>query len=196
MDNDVLLRNLALPIIALGFAGAATYRIRARTCEHLDRRQEGWFILIGLRLFGLTAIGLVLAWLLSPQSLAFSTVQLPLSMRFAGLPVGVASFIWIIWTFHTLGHNLTDTVAVRRNATVVTHGPYQWVRHPFYLGFAGLIVFWLCVTANLLIVAAALAAFGMILLRIPMEERKLVEHFGTAYLRYMERTGRLLPRLG
>jgi protein-S-isoprenylcysteine O-methyltransferase Ste14 len=68
------------------------------------------------------------------------------------------------------------------------------VRHPFYLGFAALIVFLFCVSANLLIGSVALGAFAMILLRTPIEERKLVEHFGSSYQRYMELTGRFLPR--
>jgi len=31
--------------------------------------------------------------------------------------------------------------------------------------------------------------------RIPREEQMLLEHFGDAYRQYMERTGRLVPRL-
>ena len=38
----------------------------------------------------------------------------------------------LFWTFHSLGKNLTDTVVTRREHTLVTHGPYRWVRHPFY----------------------------------------------------------------
>ena len=38
----------------------------------------------------------------------------------------------LIWTMHTLGKNLTDTVVTRKDHTLVTGGPYRFVRHPFY----------------------------------------------------------------
>jgi protein-S-isoprenylcysteine O-methyltransferase Ste14 len=28
---------------------------------------------------------------------------------------------------------LTDTLVTRREHTLITHGPYRWVRHPFYV---------------------------------------------------------------
>jgi len=33
-----------------------------------------------------------------------------------------------------LGKNLTDTVVTRKEHTLVTSGPYRWVRHPFLCG--------------------------------------------------------------
>ncbi len=42
--------------------------------------------------------------------------------------------IWLIWMFHTLGQNLTDTVVTRRHAYFVDHGPYRFVRNPMYTG--------------------------------------------------------------
>ena len=38
----------------------------------------------------------------------------------------------IVWAFRSLGPNLTDTVVTRRHHTLITRGPYRWVRHPFY----------------------------------------------------------------
>ena len=42
--------------------------------------------------------------------------------------------------------NLTDTVVTRKEHTLVTSGPYRWVRHPFYSAF-GLAVLANSVTA-------------------------------------------------
>jgi len=53
----------------------------------------------------------------------------------------------LLWTFQTLGPNLTDTVVTRKIHTLVTRGPYRWVRHPFYDSAA------LCIVANSLIAA-------------------------------------------
>ena len=59
--------------------------------------------------------------------------------------MGTAGGALLLWTFHTLGPNLTDTVVTRKTHTLVTHGPYRWVRHPFYDSAA------LCILANSLL---------------------------------------------
>ena len=46
-------------------------------------------------------------------------------------PVRVTAVL-LIWTLRSLGPNLTDTVVTRQAHTLVTRGPYRWVRHPFY----------------------------------------------------------------
>jgi len=40
-----------------------------------------------------------------------------------------------------------------------------------------------------------LVMFAYCLLRIPLEEKMLVDHFGQAYQNYRARTGAILPRL-
>jgi protein-S-isoprenylcysteine O-methyltransferase Ste14 len=109
--------------------------------------------------------------------------------------LGVATPALVIWTFRTLGHNLTDTVVTRRDATLVTNGPYRWVRHPFYLAFAIGVIANTLVTANAFLAIFGTAAFLMIVARTSIEERKLIERFGDSYRDYMQHTGRFLPRL-
>ena len=54
-------------------------------------------------------------------------------------PALVAGLV-LVWMFRTLGRNLTDTVVTRNQHTLVTSGPYRWVRHPFYSSAALLIL--------------------------------------------------------
>ena len=49
--------------------------------------------------------------------------------------VGVVAACLLIWTFRSLGTNLTDTVVTRKDHTLVTSGPYRFVRHPFYVAY-------------------------------------------------------------
>ena len=42
---------------------------------------------------------------------------------------------------------------------------------------------------------ASLVVVVMLLIRLPREEEKLIERFGDEHRVYMERTGRLLPRI-
>src|SRR4029078_1389606 len=101
----------------------------------------------------------------------------------------------LFWTFHSLGKNLTDTVVTRRDPTLVTHGPYRWVRHPFYdvVFLWGLSVSLL--TANWLLALLGVSAFAMMVVRTRIEEEKLGERFGGEYRTYTERTGRFFPHV-
>ncbi len=93
-----------------------------------------------------------------------------------------------------MGKNLTDTVHVRADATLVTSGPYRWVRHPYYVSTALLIASVTLLTANWFIGLSGLVCLALLVLRTPKEEQKLIERFGDDYRRYMETTGRFLPR--
>ena len=101
----------------------------------------------------------------------------------------------MVVTFRTLGKNLTDTVVTRAEHTLVTRGPYRWVRHPFYLATALAVVANSLVTANWFLALTGGIAFGLLVLRTRTEEEKLIERFGEDYKEYMERTGRFFPRL-
>jgi protein-S-isoprenylcysteine O-methyltransferase Ste14 len=191
--------SLARIILLIGFALfvpiGLCFRLRSQTDERLDRLQEGWLILIGLRLLALVFMAGLVAFLIDPSSMAWASFPLPGWARWLGVVLGVATPALVIWTFRTLGHNLTDTVVTRRNATLVTNGPYRWVRHPFYLAFAIGVIANTLVTANAFLAIFGTAAFLMIVARTSIEERKLIERFGDSYRDYMQHTGRFLPRL-
>ena len=98
------------------------------------------------------------------------------------------------WTLHSLGRNLTDTVVTRTNATLVTQGPYRWVRHPFYFTTALVMASVTLLTANWLIGITSVAILGMLAMRTPKEEQALIDRFGQDYIDYMRVTGRFFPR--
>ena len=98
------------------------------------------------------------------------------------------------WTLNSFGKNLTDTVVTRAEATLVTHGPYRWVRHPFYVTTALLMASVTVLAANWLIGAGSLLVLGLLAVRTPKEERMLIEKFGQQYRDYTEKTGRFFPR--
>jgi len=99
------------------------------------------------------------------------------------------------WTLFSLGKNLTDTVVIRAKATLVTHGPYGWVRHPFYVTAALLMASVTLLTANWLIGVTSLIVLALLVVRTPQEETMLIERFGQQYRDYMAKTGRFIPRI-
>ena len=109
--------------------------------------------------------------------------------------VAIASTALLYWTFSSLGKNLTDTVVTRRDAVLVTHGPYRWVRHPFYVCAALLMASVTILTANWLIGITSLMVLILLAIRTPKEERMLIQRFGDDYRHYIETTGKFVPRL-
>jgi protein-S-isoprenylcysteine O-methyltransferase Ste14 len=88
----------------------------------------------------------------------------------------------------------TGTVVTRAQATLVTCGPYRWVRHPFYVTAALLMASVTILTANWLIGATSLVVLALLAMRTPREEAMLIARFGQQYRDYMARTGRFVPR--
>ena len=101
----------------------------------------------------------------------------------------------IYWLFSSLGKNVTPTVAIRKEHSLVTYGPYRWVRHPLYS--VGLVLFLglSLLAANWFIALAVLCGSPILALRTRIEEARLIEKFGDDYRQYMKTTGRYFPRL-
>jgi len=79
---------------------------------------------------------------------------------------------------------------------LITNGIYSRIRHPMYTAF------WLMALAQALLLPnwiaglAGIAGFGTLyLLRVRHEEALMLAGFGEQYQTYMDRTGRLLPKL-
>ena len=195
MSDDDLFRMILLGYCLVFMPFGLYHRLRANTGEKLDRWQEGVLILFGLRLTSLTLAVGGIGWLINPAWLAWAAMPIPAWIRWIGLAMAGLGGMLLVWTFRNLDKNLTDTVVTRKQHTLVTTGPYRWIRHPFYasylLGFVGCSV----AAANWLFLLLGTIGFGFMLARIRIEEQKLIERFGDAYRRYMARTGRFVPRI-
>jgi protein-S-isoprenylcysteine O-methyltransferase Ste14 len=191
--------DLARVILMIGFVVVMPigicYRLRSATDERLDRRQEGWPILLSLRPLALACTAGLVAFVIEPSWMEWASFRLPGWARWFGAGLGAVAGGLILWTFHCLGRNLTDTVVTRQNATLVTNGPYRWVRHPLYLALAIAVIAITLLTANAFLALTGTAAFLVVVARTSIEEQKLIERFGSSYRQYMRRTGRFLPRI-
>jgi protein-S-isoprenylcysteine O-methyltransferase Ste14 len=98
--------------------------------------------------------------------------------------------------FRSLGLNITDTVVTRREHTLITQGPYRWIRHPLYTFGALLFLSLSLVTEIWLIPLLAIPTMAILVRRTSIEEKALQKRFGKEFSLYSARTGRFFPRLG
>lgn len=196
MNDDQTFRAVLLVILLVVFPIGIYYRLQSQaTRETLDRWQEGLFILATLRpVAGVLALE-VIAYLVYPASMLWSSLPSPTWLRWMGVGVTVVAGILWLWTFRRLGKNLTDTVVTRREHTLVTHGPYRWVRHPFYVSVALFILGMSLIAANWFLFVTGGLVVCLLIIRTQTEEEKLLARFGDSYRAYMKRTGRFLPKI-
>ncbi len=197
MAEEQLFRAILIVSALLLFPVTIYHRIKSQlTGESLDRWQEGPFILFTLRPIGFATMLGLLAYMINPGWMAWSSMGVPVWLRWTGVGVGVVAGSLLVWTLRSIGKNLTDTVVTRRDHTLVTRGPYRWVRHPFYDAVALMVTANALVAANWFLLAGGFLTLALIVLRTRREEDRLVARFGDSYRDYMNRTGRFLPKLG
>ncbi len=197
MSVDLVVRGgIAVVMVAMiGVSGH--YRRRAAAFDGSARRSDEPTSTKLLRLIvALPGFAVFLAALLAPGWVTWSTFAAPTAVRFAGLGVAALGVPLAAWLFPHLGHNVTATTLTKERHTLVTTGPYRWVRHPLYV--AGLLFFVGAgaALANWFVLGFA-AAFVLVWTSvvIPREEEALRTRFGDEYEEYRRRTGALFPRL-
>lgn len=146
---------------------------------------------------GIAWFGAILIYVLQPDWIAWASFPLPTWVRWFGFGVWAISMPILWWIEISLGKNFNTTLHLRDEHTLVTSGPYKYIRHPMYAAQIPLILCWLPASGNWLVgLPGLIGGLLVFILRIPQEEKVMLERFGQAYQDYMDRTGRFLPRLG
>ena len=115
MNHDQTFRVVLIAGWLILLPIAIYHRIQSQaTGEKLDRRQEGLFILLTLRPLGIVNMLGLIAYMVHPSWMAWSSMPLPNWLWWTGVDIGVVAGAVFIWRLHTLGKNLTDTVVTRK----------------------------------------------------------------------------------
>lgn len=159
-------------------------------------------LLLKLRtIFGIPFYLGVLVWTFAPKFMEWASISFPIWVRWAGLGLGIFAIILNAWSHKTisqkLGADFDPAMRLMKVPALVTEGPYARMRHPIYLAFLLMQIAVLFLTSNWLIGFCGLAIIlSVIAIRVPEEEKMLIEQFGEQYQNYMKHSGSLLPKLG
>lgn len=195
--NENVFRILAAAILFSGVGISTYYRLKADrdTGEKVPRSADGSAMMTIIRIGGLFLWLSPLVYLANPGWMAWSKAGLPDELRWLGVGFGVLCVAGIYWLFSSIGSGITATSATRRQHTLVTRGPYRWVRHPLYTVGSSLYIAFGLISDTWVIALLGILAFTAMAIRTPKEEANLIEKFGDEYREYMKHTGAFLPKI-
>ncbi len=115
-------------------------------------------------------------------------------IAYVGAVIIYIGIICRLSVIYSLGHFFTVDVTIRTDHKIKTNGAYMYLRHPTYaaslISFIGLGLTFNNLLSLLVIIIPIFIAF---LIRINIEEKVLIQHFGDEYLEYKKSTKKLIP---
>jgi protein-S-isoprenylcysteine O-methyltransferase Ste14 len=187
--NLVFLIGMIVYVSIRGVFGGRTKR-NEKVVSRADTRDRALVAVVFLGSIILPALYLFTAWL------GFADYHLPAFIPWCGAVVMVIA-LWLFWRAHVdLGLNWSITLEMRKDHELIVHGLYRRIRHPMYAAIFLFAVAQALLLQNWLAGWAGFVTFAILyLVRTPREEKMMCEFFGESYRDYMQRTGRLWPRL-
>ncbi len=161
--------------------------------QTISRTREERLTLPLLKSFSVLGTIAGVVYVFAPQRMKWATLPVPVWSRWLGVGLGAASLPLFLWTHHELGKNWSLALVTKEEHTLVSSGPYRWVRHPMYtVIFLQSLAFSL-LSSNWVIGISGLGTSILCVARVGEEEALMIEEFGDQYRAYMERTGRFVP---
>jgi len=171
----------------------AQFGSASRTAYNRSRPLKWWMA----DLFFLTGFALVLAGpalvLADRSGLIFEpgAATLAIAVLLVFLATGLA-----IWSQETMGRAWRPDLPPASGATLVTTGPFRFVRNPNYTAMIAAATGGTLVTPTLIGIAGTLVLLVGLELTARAEEPPLKRAYGTPYRRYAAKTGRFIPGVG
>jgi protein-S-isoprenylcysteine O-methyltransferase Ste14 len=197
MMNTELVFRIVLTLIGSVYTAIRIYY--TRTALQSDKnffRPRSDFRQLVFGTLGFLNIMPTVIYVVAPEQLAWAALPLPAGWRWFGVGLGLLGIFLLLWVHHTLGKNFSVPGVMKEKQSLVTAGPYKWVRHPMYTVIFLVTVVYFLISANWFIGVVWIGwIVGTVASMVRDEEAILIEKFGDDYRAYMRRTRRFLPRV-
>jgi protein-S-isoprenylcysteine O-methyltransferase Ste14 len=152
---------------------------------------------VGL-LFRLTMVAIaavVLLFAVSKTAYAYLTPILSLeqqALRYAGLFLLAASFIWTLLAQAQMGNSWRIGIDANTKTALITHGVFRWSRNPIFLGMRATLLGFFLILPNALTLTTLILGDALMQIQVRLEEEHLRQTHGEDYQKYCQRTRRWL----
>jgi len=183
--DDRALRIAVLLAAHIIFLSAGALRIVRGQRNHLVESQAPWY----LQYYPpLVWIPFVVAYFFPVA------IDLPMTLRLAGLAIAVASALFAAWAMWSLGKSYGIRMDLFEGHRLITGGPYRITRHPMYLGIVSFHVGATIAMESLALLVITVAyVIPFTAMRIRAEDRVLAAGFGDEFRTFAGRVPALVP---
>ncbi|MBC8002708.1 MAG: isoprenylcysteine carboxylmethyltransferase family protein [Opitutaceae bacterium] len=112
----------------------------------------------------------------------------------AGLVLTAAGYAGTLWCYAAMGSAWRIGVNRQEKNSLITRGPYGFIRHPIYSFQIVMLAGGICLLPTIASIVILAVHVGCVLIKAVDEESYLLTVHGKEYRDYMSRTGRLIPR--
>jgi protein-S-isoprenylcysteine O-methyltransferase Ste14 len=110
-----------------------------------------------------------------------------------GAALTASGLLFTVWARLHLGANWSGAVTIKQDHTLISSGPYSYVRHPIYTGILLSFVGSAIARAEWRGVLAVVIVLWALWRKLNIEERWLSQEFGNAYADYRRRVAAIIP---
>jgi len=132
-------------------------------------------------------------YIIKPTYMDWTRFPIPSWTRWLGTIIAFSGMGLEFSTQIYLGRNYSTTLHISEEQTLVTTGPYRYIRHPMYTALIAVGIGLGLLSTSWYFLLPFLVTGIVIAFRIRREEEAMISKFGDEYIQYAQRTGRFFP---
>jgi len=143
----------------------------------------------------ITVIGVIgfILYLLALPWWPWTHIPLGEYVQWIGIIVSIIPIFYLVWVHRHLDKQWSIALEIQEDHKLITTGPYKRIRHPMYLGIFVYTIGLCLISLDILVTLFFVFTIWVNYRRIPNEEQMMIDQFGDEYIKYMGKTGRLIP---
>ena len=122
--------------------------------------------------------------------------EFPIQIKIVSAFILFVAVIIFYLSHKELADNWSPFLEIKEQQKLIKTGIYQYIRHPMYLSMWIFALFQGLILSNLFIEIFGILSWSLLyFIRISNEEKMMIDTFGNEYIKYIENTGRIFPKL-